>query len=126
VDGDGAKATLDVSIDVANVNRAPVPAASDRLLLIGEQAQFQLAATDPDGDVLTYQGIDLPDGATIDAQTGMFRWTPQPGQDGDHYVAFSVSDGKASTRQTIILRAALAPQLPKVRVEVTPSYAGLP
>ncbi|MCB2003179.1 MAG: putative Ig domain-containing protein, partial [Rhodoferax sp.] len=62
---------------------------------------FFVDATDPDaGTTLTFSAIDLPEGATLDAATGEFRWTPGPGQAGDHVVILRADDGQALTRQT--------------------------
>jgi hypothetical protein len=54
---------------------------------------FTVGATDADGDMLTYSCTSLPEGATFDASTKAFRWTPSRGQAGTYSVQFSVTDG---------------------------------
>ncbi len=63
--------------------------------------------------LLLFKSIDnpvvaegLPEGATVNAETGVLRWTPGPGQAGDYYTTLLVSDGESVTRKTITLRAA--------------------
>jgi len=63
---------------------------------VGEGAllEFTVTATDPnDGDVLTLSGSNLPPGASFDATTGIFSWTPGYDQAGNYEnVEFSVID----------------------------------
>ncbi len=55
---------------------------------------FTAEATDRDNDPLTYSLIGtIPDGATMDTNTGVFSWTPTETQDGIHTVTVQVSDG---------------------------------
>jgi hypothetical protein len=67
-----------VTITVTSPNQAPVleeiPAQTGT---VGTEVTFTAAATDPDGGNLTYS-LDnrAPTGATINAATGAFSWTP--------------------------------------------------
>ena len=55
---------------------------------------FTVGATDRDNDPLTYSLIGtIPDGATMDTNTGVFSWTPTETQDGIHTITVQVSDG---------------------------------
>src|SRR5207245_2913671 len=71
-----APASETIAITIANTNRAPVLAAignksgSEGSLLI-----FTVAATDADGDALTYSASGLPAGASFDAVTKTFGRT---------------------------------------------------
>jgi hypothetical protein len=82
-----------ITIAVGNVNRPPVmgPIGS-KTVAEGELLTFALTATDPDGEVLTFLADDLPNGATFDASTQEFRWTPGHDQSGNYEVEFSVKD----------------------------------
>jgi hypothetical protein len=52
------------------------PARSEYRAYPGNLVEFALGAVDPEGDSLHYEAIDLPNGASLDAGTGVFRWTP--------------------------------------------------
>lgn len=60
---------------------------------------YVVQAKDLDGDALTYavEGR-LPVGASFNAASHTFRWTPQAKQDGAYFLTFSVSDGVTTTR----------------------------
>src|SRR5262249_12353008 len=71
------------------VNHPPVLAAIAPQTVVKTTADtFTAVATDQDGDALTYSLIGAPTGATINAQTGAFSWTP--GFDDDGTFAFKV------------------------------------
>jgi hypothetical protein len=59
----------------------------------GQLLQFIITASDPDGDTLTYEASNLPAGATFDANTQTFQWTPGYAQAGSYQnVLFKVTD----------------------------------
>ena len=41
-------------------------------------------------------------------------------------VTFQVNDGAATSSQSVLIRAAVTPELPKVTIELTPSFPALP
>ena len=56
--------------------------------------QFQVLAQDPDNDSLTYSASNLPEGASFDSATQVFKWNPQHGQKGAYSnISLTVSDG---------------------------------
>jgi PKD repeat protein len=55
-----------------------------------------VAATDPDGDPITYSAGNLPAGASFDPATQTFSWTPTYRQAGTYTVTFTASDGDKS------------------------------
>jgi hypothetical protein len=59
----------------------------------GEQLIFQVTASDPDEDMLTYSSASLPKGAIFDSLTGLFDWTPDFTQSGEYEIEFFVTDG---------------------------------
>ncbi|MCU0915393.1 MAG: tandem-95 repeat protein [Planctomycetes bacterium] len=127
VDAGGLKDEMDVTLRVANVNRAPVLATGSHTVLLGRPSSFTLQGGDPDaGTVLTFRGLDLPAGASVDPNTGVFSWTPGPGQAGEYLVTFEASDGEATTQKVIVLRATATPAPPDVLIELTPSFPALP
>ncbi|MDF1555613.1 MAG: DNRLRE domain-containing protein [Deferrisomatales bacterium] len=58
----------------------------------GQTLSFTLAATDDDGDGLTFDAVPLPFGASLYPGTGAFSWTPAVGQAGSYGVTFTVTD----------------------------------
>lgn len=65
---------------------------------------FTLSATDEDNDPLTFSVSPLPIGATFNASTKTFSWTPTYSQSGIYPVTFTVRDdygGSASETVTI-------------------------
>lgn len=69
---------------------------------VDEEFTIPIQATDPDGSdagLIRYIGVDLPDGATLDEQSGRFRWTPSRRQSGEHEFQVIATDqfGAASS-----------------------------
>jgi len=89
-----ASAQAAVTITVGDVNRPPVLAPiGGRSVAEGGTLWIVVSATDPDGSVLTFSVDALPAGATFDAATRTFGWTPGYSQAGLYYVTFTVADG---------------------------------
>src|SRR5205823_3137535 len=66
----------------------------------GSLLTFTVAATDVDGDALTYSASGLPTGASFDPATRTFSWTPTFDQAGPYPgVIFTVSDGTATATE---------------------------
>lgn len=56
-------------------------------IAVAETFELQINAIDPDGmdqNLIRYLGVDMPDGATINEQTGIFTWAPNIRQVGSH------------------------------------------
>ncbi|GAB5518596.1 MAG: hypothetical protein RhofKO_08470 [Rhodothermales bacterium] len=82
------------TLTVNDPNEAPVFTAEleDTSITLGETVSFQYQASDPNGDALTFALASPPPGATINAQTGAFSFTPETG--GTFTLAITVSDGR--------------------------------
>ncbi|MFT4174188.1 MAG: right-handed parallel beta-helix repeat-containing protein [Rhodocyclaceae bacterium] len=59
----------------------------------GQALQFTVNAKSPGGSALSYSVSGLPGGASFDAGTRSFNWTPASGQAGSYTVRFVVDDG---------------------------------
>jgi len=72
----------------------------------GQAIAFTIHGTDSDDDALTYSADNLPAGATINAASGAFDWTPTFAQAGSYTVRFRVSDGIAEDTQYVTIAVA--------------------
>jgi hypothetical protein len=75
----------------------------DNFLAENENLSFTVSATDPDYDNLDYLAFNLPSGALFDTGTQVFDWTPIPGQTGQYFVTFYVSDGIEVDSETVTI-----------------------
>lgn len=65
----------------------------------GSLCTYQVKASDPDGDTLTYSLKGAPAGMTIDRQTGTLRWTVPDDFAGKVSFAVAVNDGHGGVAQ---------------------------
>lgn len=96
-DGAGGVGTMTVDITTEAVNQTPhLTAISDKNIAPNNTLTFTIIGSDGDKPVntLTYSDTGLPSGATFNATTRTFEWTPTLAQADDTYqVIFKVSDG---------------------------------
>lgn len=97
IDGDGdGTATCDIGAVERQVNRVPIAQAGSLATGQGQAASGTLAATDADGDPLTYALGQQPAHGTVsitNASTGNFTYTPDTGYSGSDSFTFTASDG---------------------------------
>jgi len=94
-----AENTVSIPITVNDVNRAPeISGGGSVTVTAGERATLSFSASDPDNDKLSFESNDIPDGASLDAQSGDFSWTPSDDQTGTFSFTVTVSDGKESAQ----------------------------
>ena len=93
-DGISYSNTVTVSISVAAVNNDPPVLApiGNKTVTEGQNLQFTLSASDPDGGTLTYSATNLPLGAGFNQSSRVFTWTPTAEQIGTHSPRFQVKD----------------------------------
>ena len=60
--------------------------------VVGQVYNYDVDATDPDGDVITYSLQIAPAGMSIDSATGLISWIPTAGQLGVNAVTVRASD----------------------------------
>ena len=69
----------------------------------GQFLQFTISAIDPDGNPLSYSASNLPEGASLNAETRTFSWTPRYDQAGVYVVRFEVSDGELTDYEDVTI-----------------------
>ncbi len=100
---DGSTDRTSFTVDVRSFNAPPRFAPLRPISIpVGEPFNLPVTATDPDGmhpELVRYLGVDLPEGASVDEQTGEFKWTPTPRQVGENKFRVIATDqyGAASS-----------------------------
>lgn len=110
-----------IAVTVGEMNQAPALAPiADQNVTVGQLLSFTAAGSDADlpVNVLTYslEGT-VPAGATINATTGAFSWTPTAGQVGPQSVTVRVTDNGTPTlfsEQVVSITVAAAPNVAPV------------
>ena len=98
-------------------NQPPsVQPISDKYVILGETLSFAIDATDPDaGQTLSYSGTGLPTGATVGNSSGLFLWTPTPGQaPSSNPVSLTATDSGTpplSASRSFTIHVSLPPQV---------------
>jgi len=94
-----------INIHVNEVNVAPVlDPIGDKNVDEGTNLSFTTSGSDADvpAQTLTFSATGLPTGATFDASTRTFSWTPTEAQGpGDFIATFQVSDGSLTDVKSV-------------------------
>ena len=112
-DGHGGSTVQQWNITVEPANYPPeftsVPPTD---AMVGQLYQYTPAATDPDGDALSFILVNAPEGMILD-NTGALYWTPALSQAGAHDIALEVSDGQdgQTAQQFTIIVTAPVPEI---------------
>ena len=64
---------------------------------------YDVEATDPNGDTITYSLTTSPTGMTINSTTGVISWIPTEAQIGENEVVVEVSDESKSATQSFTI-----------------------
>jgi hypothetical protein len=67
----------------------------------GELIEFVVKATDLEGNKVVYDVNNEPPGATLDRETGKFRWRPDFSQVGQFDLEFQAFDGQATDKYRV-------------------------
>ncbi|WMS89223.1 putative Ig domain-containing protein [Pleionea litopenaei] len=73
---------------------------------------YQVEATDPDGDAITYRLLDGPTTMSIGAQSGYIEWIAD--QEGSITVSIEASDGQFTDVQTFTMDVTLSNSSPEI------------
>src|SRR3989344_3579929 len=88
----------EVSLTVTAVSDGPViTSTADTTAEPNTLYQYQVSASDPDGNTLSYSLTQFPGGMAI-SSSGLISWTPEI--EGSYDVTVSVSDGSQSVTQS--------------------------
>jgi hypothetical protein len=115
----GAKAEQVFTVTVNNVNRPPEIQKAEKIISAENQAVAQtFIATDPDKEdegKLVFSIDNLPEGASLDAQTGSFAWTPNFLQAGNYTIKVKVTDsGELSAEMEAAIEITNVNRLPVI------------
>lgn len=113
-DSRGAFATQSFSVAVNDrPNAAPVFSSTPiTSISAGALYQYQLQATDPDGDSLTYSASLIPAGATL-SNSGLLTWQTAESNQGNHTIRLRVTDTRgAYAEQAFVLNVQVVVDLP--------------
>ena len=92
------------TVDIRPFNTPPrFTPVRDMKIGVNQNFRLPIKAFDPDGikrDLIRYIGVDMPQGASIDEQTGIFSWEPSLKQTGEHTFQIVATDqyGAASSK----------------------------
>ncbi len=89
----------------------------------GSLLTFTLAATDPDSANLSFSMTGLPTGATLNAASGAFSWTPSFTDAGTRNVTLVVSDGALQDTRPLAIVIADTDRPPVISAPATASGA---
>ena len=85
--GESRRLVLDVQNTIPKVSESKEPKYD------GKTFTAQISASDPDGDTLSYEILNGPEGMTIDRKSGLVNWPLKDNNAGDHPVKVKISDG---------------------------------
>lgn len=94
-DGVGGIDTQTYSINVIDsaLNNPPVITSVPSVATsVGSKYVYTVAAKDPDGDRIVYALEEGPEGATFNASTGRFEWSPTESDIGNVRIVFTATD----------------------------------
>ena len=92
---------------------------TDKTVIAENTLTFKVEAVNAVTGVV-YGATDLPEGASFDAATQMFNWTPGKEQGGVHTVTFTATAGELSSSKTIKITVKGQPVIdPDTAVELT-------
>lgn len=104
----GQSSSTSFSVDVRSFNAPPRFTPMRTISIpVNEPFSLPIRATDPDGlnkNLIRYLGVNLPQGATIDEETGNFSWSPSERNLGENTFRVIATDqygAAASANMTI-------------------------
>jgi len=81
--------------------RPIISGIGDKSVNENELLTFTVSATDAEGDAIVYSALGMPAGATLDATTGAFSWTPDT--EGNYLVTFTAEANGLTDSETVTI-----------------------
>ena len=125
-DPSGAFGAQAFELDVVPVNNPPTITSTLDVssLAVGQLFGYQPVVDDPDGDVLTFDLIEAPEGMEIHPQFGTISWTPRASQSGDQAATLRVRDGRGGEdRQDLLVTVVPDLNPPSIQLAISQSPA---
>ena len=104
--GESAEQAYDITVSFSDDNQPPVlNPLQDQQVPLTQSITGQLIASDPEGQALRYTVNNnvVPEGLTLNGETGEFSFTASSANIGVNELVFTVSDGRFSASQTMII-----------------------
>jgi RHS repeat-associated protein len=121
VDGRGGTDTQSFSVEVRNANQRPTisstPATNGK---VDREYRYSPIAIDPDGDPVTWRLAAGPSGMTLDAASGLIRFTPR--STGRFDVALRAADAGGYAEQAWSIDVVAASTPLSAEVSIAPSF----
>lgn len=96
--------TIHTEVYEIEINAPPVLAEiGDKTAAEGDTLAFTVSASDMNGTTPILSVGQLPQGASFDAESSQFTWSPTYEQSGSFTVVFTASDGELSDSETVII-----------------------
>jgi RHS repeat-associated protein len=120
-DGERDSVPAGVTLTVTPQNDAPVATGQTLTQPQDTIFNFTLAATDPDGDALTYTIVTPPARGTISGPLPNLTYTPQPNDRSTVTLVFTASDGTLTSNQATVTITMTPLNQPPVAAAVPPT-----
>ncbi len=124
-DGVGSS-SMNVELDVLNNNRAPVITAPSRVdIQSGQDLAFSAQGSDPDGDQLSWNILDLPAGAGYSISDGLsVDWPTAYADSGMHNIVVELTDQFGASDTALIVAAVAQTTVFAMSVDTLSAYPG--
>lgn len=94
-DGEGVLHNSFTILQGPSTNNAPViNALTDKAVNENDSLVFTVSGSDPDADAVFFEAPEIPNGAYLNANTGVFTWVPTYLQAGVHDAILGIYDGE--------------------------------
>jgi len=88
----GESSSQEVTVTVIANSPPVIGSEAIEQAALGEQYIYDVDATDPDSDDITYRLVDSAEGMEINPMTGLIKWTPTQSDVGNHQVLVEADD----------------------------------